>query len=464
MVRSLIRWFCLIIAITEVQAGTTTKVEDLSIPISVYKERRERLMQELGAGSVAIFYSNPEHNRNNDINYKYRQDDNLYYLTGIDEPNVILVLIPSGYRVQSERDSVTQVTREILFHEASDTDQNTSSVQVLMSSKNFYKTISLILKQVQALYLPAFPEDFSGEIAKTLEPIRENLRSICRSVQLKEPTPLVSAMRVVKSSEEITLIRHSTEISSRAHMQAMMSAEPGMYGYEIQAVLEYVFAKQGSSSPAFPTRINVGKNSLISTPVDNKHILEDGDLLIVEAGAEYCNYASDITRTYPSNGRFTDAQREIYELALQAQEEAIKAVRPGLRYCGYEPDMMKTINRGLVQLGILHGDVDSLYIAGAYKRFTSNGTCQTVGLWVHDIEPSSKKYETGMVVAIEAGISIPKGADGVDPKYFDIDVCIKDMILITKDGVEILSSSVPKSVQEIERLMRKRGIGNEPLD
>lgn len=462
-------------------AGTKSgaKGDENGISPNVFKIRREKLLKEIEPASVAIFFSSPVRTRSNTVEYRYRQDDNFYYLTGIDEPNCILVLLPGGYMPQSQKDTTqSKASRELLFYEfhtgwqavyegpglTGDILKTQYALESVLSIADFSKMLGSITAKAEVLYVPAFPNDFSGDIAEYARPLRNLLPSINQRVSVKDPTSILAGMRVIKSPEEIGLIRKAVDITVVAQTQAIMSVESGMYEYEVQALIEYVFARMGAESFAFPSIIGSGEDGLIIHSMRNRRMMKDGDLVVIDAGAEYHGYAADVTRTVPVNGRFSDPQKEIYDIVVQAQEDAIRSIKPGTPIQNYGKVAVEVITRGLVRLGILQGNVDTLIATGTYSKFTCPEMGHPIGLCVHDVEPKSGRLETGMVVTVEPGIYIRQGMPGVDPKYYNIGIRIEDTILVTKDGFENLSAGVSKNIQDIERMMKKRGLGNEPLD
>lgn len=443
---------------------------DLMSPL-VFKARREKLMKEIGEGSVAFFYAAPERNRNNDIQYQYRQNDNFYYLTGLGEPNSAVVLIPSSIKVRDPKDSSKTIwIREILFVQPRDSAREAwvgrrfgpeGAMEVLgfqyaLTNDQFKSWVGRLIVGSKAVYFPTLPPDYTGDIAELMKPLRDAVSRFDSWVEFRDPTHIVAKMRAVKSPEEISMIQKAVDITCDAHRQVMMSAEPGMHEYELQAVFEYVFRREGVEYTAYPCIVGGAENSVILHYNTNRRKLNSGDIVVMDCAAEYHNYAADVTRTIPINGTFTDAQREIYELVLQAQQEAIKVMKPGVDFqTDVQGKAVEVIQAGLLKLGIIKSKEE-------YKKYLPHGVGHPVGLWVHDVGGRGK-LEPGMVWTIEPGIYVPDGAPGVDPKYYKIGVRIEDDILITEDGNRVMSAAAPKTIEEIERLMKKRGIGNEPI-
>jgi Xaa-Pro aminopeptidase len=268
----------------------------------------------------------------------------------------------------------------------------------------------------------------------------------------------IDEMRLIKTAPEIKVMRKAGEISARAHCRAMKLSRPGLYEYHLQAEIEHEFMISGAPAPAYSSIVGGGKNGCILHYIENRDKLKDGDLVLIDAGCEYQDYAADITRTFPVNGKFSDAQAAIYDVVLRAQEEAIKVIGPGIAYNKANETTIRVITQGLVDLGILKGDVDELIAGEAHREFYMHGAGHWLGMDVHDvgdykIENKWRVYEPGMVVTIEPGIYISPDNTNVDEKWRGIAVRIEDDVVVTKEGNEIMSAGVPKARDQIEALM-----------
>jgi Xaa-Pro aminopeptidase len=450
---------------------------DLIAP-SVYKARREKLMQELGNDAVAIFYSAPVRNRNNDVDYLYRQDDNLYYLTGFTEPNAILALVPRGVRVQSQEDTSRTITvREILFVQPKDPAREQwtgrrygpagamklKGIEYAVPNDRFQSMIGMVVgagfrvpgQPQRLLYVPTMRSDLTGEIAELLRPLKVIMERMGLQDALRDPTPIVRRMRIIKSPEEIEMLRKATEISAVAHNQAMMSVEPGMKEYEVDAIYQYVFKKMGAEYPGYPCIVGAGENSIILHYESNRRPINDGDLVLADCAAEYHGYSSDVTRTYPANGKFTKPQREIYQIVLDAQKAAIAKIKPGVNWIDVSAAADSVLLEGLLRLGLIKSKTRQ-----ELRKFYMHGLGHPVGLNVHDV--GQPTLEPGMVYTVEPGIYIGEDS-GVDPRYHNIGVRIEDVVLVTPEGNTVLSAGSPREIAEIEALMKKKGVGNQPL-
>ena len=268
----------------------------------------------------------------------------------------------------------------------------------------------------------------------------------------------INEMRLFKTAGELKIMRKAAEISVSAHSRAMKASKPGLFEYQLQAEIEHEFAVHGSAGAAYTSIVGGGKNGCILHYIENRDALKDGDLVLIDAGCEYQNYAADITRTFPVNGKFSDEQAAIYDIVLQAQTDAIAVIGPGIEYNKTNEATVLAITQGLVDLGILHGDVDELIASEAHREFYMHGAGHWLGMDVHDvgdykIDGQWRVYEPGMVVTIEPGIYIAPGNPNVDKKWHGIAVRIEDDIVVTKDGNENITAGVPKKRDEIEALM-----------
>lgn len=425
--------------------------------------RRKNLMRAIGKDSIAIIPSAPEKARSRDTNYRYRQDSDFYYLTGFEEPESVAVLI-SGRRAAEyivfcrERDELMETWngRRLGVDQAP---------QVLDADD-------------------AFPIDDIDEILPGLLEGRERVfysmgretlfdnRIIGWINQLKAksgsgssvPTEFVSLdfhlhdMRLCKSRAELGLLRRAAKISAAGHLAAMKSCAPGQMEYELEAELISVYRREGAEHSFLPI-VGGGENGCILHYTENNAELNDGDLVLVDSGAEWHCYAGDITRTYPVNGQFSDAQREVYEIVLEANLAAIDKAVVGNHWNDPHVAAVRVITRGLMNLGILKGDLKTLIKEEEYRRYFMHRTGHWLGLDVHDVgdykvDEKWRLLEPGMAITIEPGIYLP-ASSGVLKRYRSIGIRVEDDILITEGGPEVITSGVPKTVDEIEAIMQR---------
>ncbi len=461
--------------------------EESLLPTSFFKSNREEFMKAIGNDAVAIFYSNSLKTRSNDVEYRFKQDNNFFYLTGLEEPDAVLVLVPQGFapavlkvagRATGKYYDVTLDTiksdfkiREVLFLKERDSLREVWTgrtlgtkgameklgIQLALPIEEFKNVIRAIIfaSRAKTIYFPFPTGCYEGSLKDVIETVESIVSSQRSRFQFSEPSPILARMRMVKKPEEIEMIKKAVDITVKAHRQIMMSCEPGMYEYEIQAIAEYVFTRFGAQYPAFSSIIGSGENSVILHYSSNRKRIKDGDLIVIDIGAEYGNYCADVTRTIPANGKFSPEQREIYDIVLRAQEETIKLIKPGVSFAELQLKATEVIADGLLKLGVIKDKND-------VRKYFMHGVTHYLGLDVHDVGVPGR-LEPGMVITVEPGIYIPAGSD-CDPKYWNIGVRIEDDILVTENGYVVLSADAPKAIEEIERLMKRRGIGNEPID
>ncbi|HEY9900693.1 MAG TPA: Xaa-Pro aminopeptidase [Pantanalinema sp.] len=429
----------------------------------MYQRRREAVMKAMGHG-VAILPSAPITVRTADLDHEYRQDSDFFYLTGFKEPESVLVLAPDHPE-----------HKVILFVRARDKERETwdgrragtegaladYGVDAAYTIDQFDKVIETYLDNQEHLHFQLGKNKAWDErILALLKRYKARARSgVSGPSTLHDPTEILHELRLFKSVAEIDLMRKSASIAAEAHTRAMTATRSGMHEYEIQAEIEYVFKRRGAMGPAYGSIVGGGANGCILHYVENDAVLKDGDLLLIDAGAEYGFYASDITRTFPVSGRFSPAQQEVYEVVLEAQLAAIDAIRPGVSFQAVHDAAVRVLTAGLVKLGILSGEVEALVAAEAYKPFYMHKTSHWLGIDTHDVGAYKVNGEwrtlaPGMVLTVEPGLYLSAGHEGVDPRYADIGIRIEDDVLVTPDGHEVLTHQVPKAVEEIERLMQ----------
>jgi Xaa-Pro aminopeptidase len=431
--------------------------------LKTYQQRRRRLMQMMGKGAIAILPAANIALRNRDVEYPYRPDSDFFYLTGFEEPHAAVVLVPG--RPEGEF---------ILF--CRDRDPNgelwTGRRTGLKGARSDYGADcafpigrldeflpGLMENRDKIYYTVGSDPEFDQRITHWLKRIRRKSRSgVHPPGDILSLEHLVHEMRLFKDRGEVSLMRRSAEISAAAHRRAMASCRPGIAEYQLEAELLYEFTRQGARSPAYPSIVGGGANACVLHYTANSDVLEDGDLVLIDAGAEFKGYAADITRTFPVNGRFSEPQREIYELVLEAQRAAIAKAKPGNHWNDPHDAAVRCLTRGLVELGLLKGEPRRLVKSGAYQRFFMHRTGHWLGMDVHDvgdykIGESWRLLEPGMVMTVEPGLYFAGGARDVPRRFWNIGVRIEDDVLVTRDGHEVLSEAAPKTVKEIESLM-----------
>jgi Xaa-Pro aminopeptidase len=431
----------------------------------MFAERRKKFLASMDRYGVAVLVNPGEITRSHDTNYKYRSDTDFYYLTGFNEPDSVAVFIPEHPEHQY-----------VLFVRPKDPERETwdgrragveGSVKdfgadIAFSINDLEEKLPELLKNKESIYYSlGIYADFDLTIINTLADLRRRVRSgDFAPEKIIDTGSIVHEMRLFKSSEEVELMRQSNVIAKEAHTAAMKMAKEGVYEYEVESVIENIFRRNGAVAPAYNSIVGTGINATILHYTENNTALKDGDLLLIDAGAEYQMYASDITRTFPVSGKFTKEQKEVYEIVLEANLEAIKEAKPGNKFIDIHNRALRVLTEGMVKLGFLKGDVDTLIKEKQYEKFYMHRTGHWLGMDVHDrgkyhINGESRTLEPGMVLTVEPGFYIQEGIDGIDPKYIGIGIRIEDDILITADGNENLSSGLAKTVEEIEALMSK---------
>jgi Xaa-Pro aminopeptidase len=428
-----------------------------------YAARRKELMSMMHANSIAIISSAPEKIRSRDTHYQYKQNVNLTYLCGFPEPEAVLVLIPG--RKQGETvifcrdkdplretwDGYREGPEGAIANFGADDAFPVSDIDDILPN--------LIEGKDRLYYAIGKDPEFDKRLMDWINHIRSQRgNGALPPGEFVDLDHFINEMRLFKTAGELKIMRKAAEISARAHSRAMYSSKPGMFEYQLQAEIEHEFAFSGSVGAAYSSIVGGGKNGCVLHYVENQDSLKDGDLVLIDAGCEYLNYAADITRTFPVNGKFTEEQAAIYDVVLKAQADAIAVIGPGIEYNKTNEATIWAITEGLVNLGILVGDIQELIAKEAHREFYMHGAGHWLGMDVHDvgdykIEGQWRVYEPGMVVTIEPGIYIAADNPNVDKKWHGIAVRIEDDIVVTREGNENITESVPKLRHEIEALM-----------
>lgn len=440
------------------------------------KARRARAMERLGPDALAIFWSAPERVYSTDVNYEYRQDSNLLYLTGVDQEDTILVLTPGN-----------AARKEILFIREADARREhwtghsltpaeaaeQSGVAAVMTLNHFEGFIAGALssteRPIATLSVLLEPQrnvtDTPGHARQFVARLRERFFGF----HVKDATPILSELRQIKTPYEQELIRKSALISSEAHKAGMRAAAPGKFEYEVEAAIEEVYLRNGAMSWGYPSIVGSGPNATILHYSKSSRQMKPGDLLLVDAAANYQGLTVDITRTYPIDGRFTPEQRELYEIVYAAQEAGIKAAKIGGRTQDIQNACDEVLRAGLVKLGLVTEATGT-----QFKIWATHGVTHWIGHDVHDVGVRGKPLAAGMTFVIEPGIyireaaleNLPKTAENVAfaakvraavQKYKDIGVRIEDSFLLTENGLENLSRTVPRTLEDVERFMAAKG-------
>ncbi|RKS85035.1 Xaa-Pro aminopeptidase [Orbus hercynius] len=425
--------------------------------------RRERIIANMVENSAALFFSAPEAVRSNDTHYPYRQNSDFWYLTDFTEPESVLVLIKAA----------NNQYQTILFNRTKDPlaetwtgyrlGQEAALLQVHVDKAYPIEQIMTHLPNLingkQAIYHASQQYQYADDIINNIMAIlRQGTRKHYRAPQsIIDWRPIVHEMRLFKSAYELEVMHKAGKITAQGHLRAMQACKPGMYEYQLESEILHEFNQHGARFPSYNTIVGGGNNGCILHYENNSEPLKDGDLVLIDAGCEYQYYAGDITRTFPINGKFTLAQREIYDLVLKAQYKAIELFKPGISIQEVNEHVVQIMVEGLVKLHIMQGDIRELIAQKAYSQFYMHGLGHWLGIDVHDVgdykTPSrERKLEPGMVLTVEPGLYINQDAD-VPVQYRGIGIRIEDNIVITQTGNKVLTSDVPKAADEIEKLM-----------
>lgn len=437
-----------------------------------HQERREKLREQLPANSVAVFFANPVRNRSNDVDYVYHQDPDFYYLTGYREPHAVLFVFKEQQRATNGNayDEILFVQPRSAFHEMwTGRRLGTEGVRDRLGFKHAFNNSEFSKYNVDfskfddILFFdfqndvrddPEDPADLYDLIRQfktkvnypsaentvvTPEPQRNNLNT-------RDLVSIMDGLRGIKTAEELEMIRKAVKISCAGQVEVMKAMKPGMSEREVQGIHEFVFKKYQAEDVGYPSIVGGGHNGCILHYIDNyKPDISSRELVLMDLGAEYHGYTADVTRTIPANGKFSPEQKQIYEIVLQAQEDAMKICKPGTSFEQLTLATRKAVNRGLKELGIIQDESEP-------HMYYPHGCCHHIGLDVHD-RGSYSVLEENMVITIEPGIYIPENAK-CDERWWGIAVRIEDDFLITRDGYEHLSISAPRRPEDIEATMK----------
>lgn len=420
------------------------------LPKEEFWERRTRVFAQMQPNSALLLFSEIEKRRNNDCTYPFRQDSYFWYLTGFNEPNAALLLLKTE---QAEKAIIFLRPRDPLLETWNgrrlgvERAPQQLNVNEAYSIEEFVTVLPKILKNLTALY--HVPEIHTWGDKLVAE-------SAVNFSEILDWRPMLSEMRLIKSPNEIRLMQQAGQITALGHIKAMQTTRPNRFEYEIESDILHEFNRHCARFPSYNSIVAGGSSACILHYTENDRPLNDGDLVLIDAGCEFAMYAGDITRTFPVNGKFSQPQREIYELVLKAQKRAIELLVPGNSIKQANDEVIRIKTQGLVDLGILKGDVDTLIEQQAYRQFYMHGLGHWLGLDVHDVgsygQDKQRILEIGMVITVEPGIYISEDAD-VPEQYKGIGVRIEDNLLMTEYGNKILTAAAPKEIVDIENLM-----------
>ncbi len=432
--------------------------------ITEFKRRRKQLMRIMGNNSIAILPAASESVRNRDVYYRYRPDSDFYYLTGFHEPDAVAVLIPG--RKHAEYILFCRPHDETKAMWDGEMAGQEGAVETYGADDSFPigdldEILPRMLEQTsRVFYAMGCNHELDRRLSDWITRIKCQARSGLQSpLEIIELDHYLHDMRLYKSRSEISIMRKAANISAAAHKKVMKCCQPGMMEFQLESVFTHACGMKGTREQAYPSIVGGGNNACVLHYIDNRDELKDGDLLLIDAGCEVDHYASDITRTFPVNGVFSKAQAELYQLVLDAQRAAIEQVKPGKHWNQPHEAAVKTIAKGLLKLGILKGTLANVMKKETYRKFYMHRTGHWLGMDVHDVgdykvDGQWRELEPGMVLTVEPGLYIPEGTRGVAKKYWGIGIRIEDDVVVTRDGNDILSKQAPKTIEDIEALMR----------
>lgn len=428
-----------------------------------YQNRRQALLAKMAPGSAAIIFAAPEATRNADSEYPYRQSSDFWYLTGFNEPEAVLILVKSdenhNHSVLFNR--VRDITAEIWFGRRLGQDAAPAKLGIdkALPFDDINDQLHLLLNGLDVVYHAQGYYAYADAIVnRAMETLRNGFKkNLAAPNTIIDWRPIVHEMRLFKSPEEIAVMRRAGEITAMAHTRAMEKCRAGLFEYHLEGEIHHEFNRHGARYPSYNTIVGSGENGCILHYTENESELRNGDLVLIDAGCEYQGYAGDITRTFPVSGKFSKEQREIYDIVLASEYKALEILGPGSSMQAATEGAVRVMIAGLVKLGILNGDVETLFSEQAHRPFFMHGLSHWLGMDVHDVGhygsvDRSRTLEPGMVITVEPGLYIAPDAD-VPEAYRGIGIRIEDDILITADGIEIFTGDVVKEADDIEALM-----------
>ncbi|MEP2277680.1 MAG: aminopeptidase P family protein [Reichenbachiella sp.] len=470
----------ILLCLLPVLASAQQKVSPDDLNSEFHKERRAELRAKMPANSVAVFFANPIRNRANDVYYIYHQDPNFYYLTGQKEPHGVLLIFKEEQQINEEK------LNEILFVRGRDAlkelydgprlgkDGASEKLDVQMAFENpDFKAFNIDFSKFDKVMFYDFQNDVrdtreEGDLYDLIEQFKEKagynqgdlaIEAQKNNLDVVYLDTLMRELRGVKTKEELALIAKAVDISTIGQVEVMKAMRPGMSEAEVQGIHEFVFKKYGAEYEGYPSIVGSGNHGCTLHYIDNyKPAIEDGELILMDLGAEYHGYTADVTRTIPVNGKFTKEQKLIYDLVYEAQQAAADTCKAGIPFSVLYETTKEIVNNGLVELGLYESvaDEDVINPETGRNRYYPHGCCHHIGLDVHD-KGMYGDLEENMTITIEPGIYIPSGSPS-DKKWWDIPVRIEDDYLITKDGCELMSNKAPRKSDEIEELMKESSI------
>ena len=439
----------------------------MNLDVSVYRVRRERVYDAIGNG-VALLFAAPERMRSNDTEYPYRQDSYFYYLSGFTEPEAVMILDgASRTTTLCCRPKDPDMETWLGFRYGPDLAAQTFGFEAACNISEWQQRLQQHLYHADSIYalwqhdgvadadIVSLWRKLSADVA--YRKIDGNI--VTPAHVLGDLYPILDEMRLIKDAHEITLLRTAAQLSAEAHNKAMQAACKGVTEYQLEAEILYHFMRNNARSPSYNSIVAAGKNACTLHYVQNNAVLQEGQLVLIDAGAEYGYYAGDITRTFPVNGQFTGAQKAVYEIVLEANKQAIAAIAPHVLWQEVSDVALNILVQGMVDLKLLHGNVEDNIATQAYRRFYMHGIGHWIGLDVHDVggrfhQGQARKLLENMCTTVEPGLYI-KAADDIPPEFHNIGIRIEDNVRVSANAAEVYTTATPKEIGDIEALMRE---------
>ena len=434
---------------------------------ALYVARRERVYDAIGNG-VAILFAAPERIRSNDTEYPYRQDSYFYYLSGFTEPEAVMIL-DGATRTTTLccRPKDPDMETWVGYRYGPDLAAQVFGFEAAYNISEWQTRLQQVLNHADSIYALWQHDGVADTDIVSL------WRKLCADVayrkidgnivtpaqQLGDLYPILDEMRLIKDAHEIALLQHAGQLSAEAHNKAMQAACKGVTEYQLEAEILYHFMRNNARSPSYNSIVAAGKNACTLHYVQNNAVLQDGQLVLIDAGAEYGYYAGDITRTFPVNGRFTGAQKAVYEIVLEANKQAIAAIAPNVLWQEVSDVALKVLVQGMVDLKLLHGNVEDNIATQAYRRFYMHGIGHWIGLDVHDVggrfhQGQPRMLQENMCTTVEPGLYI-NAADDIPTEFHNIGIRIEDNVRVSATVAEVYTHATPKEISDIEALMRE---------
>jgi Xaa-Pro aminopeptidase len=436
-----------------------------SLPMSDFKEHRERFFSQMSDNSIAFFSAASEVTRSNDTEYNFCQNKSFYYLTGFNEPDALLVLLKREQTTQTILFSLPKDKAQEVWHGRRVGQEKACQEYGFDQSFTLDEKDELLAQYLNGLTQVYFAFDnkrLTQQVFDLLAQVRAASRQGVKApTQLVDASPIINELRLIKSANEIEVMRQANVISISAHKRAMQQTQVGLFEYQIENEILHEFTRHGARNPAYATIVAGGDNANILHYTNNDEQLNDNDLLLIDAGGELSGYAADITRTFPVNGKFSEPQKQLYQLVLDAKSQVISAIKPGTSFAKLNVIANECLTKGLISLGILSGDLTELMQEKACRKYFIHGLGHWLGLDVHDVgdyqiteeRTQGREFVPGMALTIEPGLYMPLDDTTLDAKWRGIGIRIEDNIVITEQGCENLTQDCPETIADIEALM-----------